>query len=88
MEKIWENIKTFLERNLIKLLCGAVSVTGKIIDYMHDRYKDKTKQQIEKKIENAEKKITDACDNGNIGSLFEAVDELKKAKQKEKKTCI
>lgn len=84
MEKIWKNIKAFLERNLIKLLCGIVSVIGKIIDYLQDRRKDKIRQQSEKEIQKAEKKIDDACDKGGIDDLFDATEELKKAKQKKK----
>ena len=84
MEKIWKNIKVFLERNLIKLLCSVVSVTGKIIDYLQDRRKDKIQQQSEKEIQKAEKKIDDACDKGGIDDLFDAAEELKKAKQKKK----
>ncbi len=82
MENFWKNIKLFLSENMIKLLCGVISVAGKIIDYMRDRQNSKIQQQNEEKIQEAEKKIDAACDKGGINDLFEAVEELKKAKKK------
>ena len=82
MENFWKNIKLFLGENVIKLFCSLVSVAGKIIDYLRDRQNNKIQQQNEEKIQEAEKKIDDACDKGGIDDLFEAAEELKKAKKK------
>lgn len=82
MENFWKNIKLFLSENVIKLLYGVVSVAGKIIDYLRDRQNSKIQQQDKEKIQEAEKKIDDACDKGGIDDLFEAAEELKGARQK------
>ena len=84
MDNFWKNIKQFLNGNLIRLLCSIVAVAGKAIDYLQDKRKDKIQQQSEKEIQKAEKKIDDACDKGGIDDLFDAAEELKKAKQKKK----
>ena len=84
MENFWKNLKVLLERNVISLLYGVVSVVGKIIDYLQCRRKDKAKQQAERDMQKAEKKVDDACDKGGIDDLFDAAEALKRAKQKEK----
>lgn len=84
MENFWNTLKQFLERNVVKLLCSVVTLLEKAIDFLSDVRKDKLKNEAEKKVQEAEKKIDEACDSGDLDDLFDAAEQLRRAKKAEK----
>ena len=84
MEKTWNAIRAFLSENVIKLICSALAFADKVLDYLRESKKDKALKQAEAELKKAEKKVDDACDGGGVDELFDAAEELKKARRKEK----
>jgi hypothetical protein len=84
VEKTWNAIRAFLSENVVRLVCSALALADKVLDYVRESRKDKALKQAEAELKKAEGKVDDACDKGGVDDLFEAAEELKKARRKEK----
>lgn len=69
---------------ILKFFYKVISLAEKIITYLQDKRLDKIRKQTDKEIKEAEKKLDNACDSGNLSDLFDATEQFKQSKLKQK----
>lgn len=74
MTKILNILITVFSTKIGDFLIRAVDLTIKAFSYLEKKRKDKKQKEHNVEIKKQNDKISDACDNGNIKDLIEAVD--------------
>jgi len=81
MSAILSTVLSAVSSGFVKLLTAALVAVKEVFKYLNNKRNDKKEADRKVAVENANKKIDEACDKGTLDDLLNASHELGKVKK-------